>query len=376
MVLEAIAPVVRTLFRCRVCNRGLEELYSFRPLPLVNKYADAPDKDAERYPLTLVQCSGCGLVQIAEEIDKDILYGGDYAYIPSTSETMVRHFSGLASYGRPGLRVLDIGSNDGTLLQQFKERGCDVMGVEPAPNLVGLANSRGITTEHGLFDETVDLGKFDIITATNLLANCHNIASVLHGVRNHLTSGGKFIVETPDWNNLKRIGSFDSVYHEHMAYFTAQTLRATLRKHGLVPTETQELPVHGGSLRVFAQRGNYQYDDLPIEDHSDFDPRLTIDPLKAWVGSVDGEIAGYGAPAKATVLINEAEIADRISYVTDSVPYKQGKYLPGTDIPIRKPEELGSPDHILVLCWNFRDEVEQKLRGREITFPIPRLEVV
>lgn len=380
---------VRILTKCRVCAGRLEEVFMYQPMPLVNDYCLTPDHECERYPLTLMKCNVCGLAQLREEIAPDVLYGGEYAYIPSTSKTMRDHFAQLAS-SYSGKTVLDIGSNDGTLLKAFKAGGWDVLGVDPAANLAAQATAEGVQTICGLFNEQMgkELGTFDLVVTTNTLANAHNIPSILNGVRECLSDDGWFVVETPDLKSLIEIGSYDSVYHEHMAYFTEHTLVNTLGQYRFQVEQVERFPIHGGLLRVTArkvqawprmgQQLNY-YADLPhrVSYMSD---RLHVFLRNAW--ECGQRVVGYGAPAKATVLLNQADIkSEWIDFLTDTIPYKQGKYLPGLHIPIRHPDELGQPDYVLLLAWNFRDECLEKLsayreRGGQVIIPVPELEVL
>lgn len=384
MVQLRVKPKYRTLTECRICDGTLEEVYRFRDVPLANSYCTSADHEDVYYPLTLMRCNVCGLAQLREEVSASELYGGEYAYIPSTSQTMRDHFKGLAAAYAPN-KVLEIGCNDGTLLREFS---CQTVGIDPAanlnPDIVGLFNeqtAREILSQYGLFD---------LIVTTNTLANAHDIPGILRGARDLLTADGLFVVETPDFMSLIEKGSYDSIYHEHMAYLTEDTLTKMLKQYRFDIVDVQRFPIHGGTLRVTARRAEkLPYLGVGFNDYRDFPKRAAymasnLHDFLRRAADEGKRVVGYGAPAKATVLLHQAEVERGwIEYVTDTIPYKQGKMLPGLHIPIHPPERLSRdfPEVLLVLCWNFRDEVLPKLQahrdaGTRIVFPVPELEVV
>lgn len=374
---------------CRICGSPLVELVDYHPIPLVNDYCSEIDDGHEDlyYPLTLMYCSKCYLVQIKQEIDTEVLYHGTYSYIPSASQTMVEHFGDLAKrfYVKDGLAV-DIGSNDGTLLSFFQAYGMKILGVEPAKNLAEKATLEGIPTLNEFFNEELAdqfLQKADVITSTNVIANSHNIISVLKGVRKILSPNGIFIMETPNFLDLQEIGSFDSVYHEHFCYFTPGTAAYALESMGFEVLSVERISVHGGSIRVVSKIGdqrNYEYSFRA--DYSQFQRKmgLTINHVSRFLDEAldkSCSVIGWGAPAKATVMLHQVQARrEHFSYITDTTPYKQYHFLPGLHIPIL-PQSLDiSPDFIFVNAWNFREEVMKKLkrcqeRGTKIVFPIP-----
>ena len=410
-------PMFKKVDACRVCEGMLTEVLAYEPLPLVNSYCDPEPHEDDYYPLTLMVCKRCDLVQVREEVPENVLYLREYPYVPSTSQTMVQHFDELAAaYAKPGQLVVDIGSSDGTLLSCFQKRGCEVFGIDPAKNLVQVANERGIPSIAECFDDSVAewletwLGdriaewagkkpevhfslphRPDVITATNVVANAHQMMSFLRGVRRLLKPDGVFVMETPNFLKLMELGSYDSVYHEHMVYFTPATLEKALKVAGLTMVRLEEIPIHGGSLRATVKVGEERLRWLDgTTDFGAFVKRVdgVRHALQVFLrqASLDGKsVVGYTAPAKATVLLSQAGMDPSwMQYAVDNIPYKQGKLLPGLHIEIRPPEALDEgpvPDYLLVHAWNFRDEILPKLQpymaaGAQAVIPVPRLEVL
>ena len=389
----------RTIDACRICEGNLAEVLAYEPMPLVNSYCVPIPHEDDYYPLTLMVCSRCGLIQLREEVPESVLYLREYPYVPSTSQTMVQHFDGLAAkYAKAGEVVIDIGSSDGTLLAGFLKRGCKVLGIDPAKNLVEIANQRGIFSLAHCFNDRLaewllnHHPQADVITATNVVANAHQMLSFLRGVRRLLKPDGVFVMETPNFLKLMEIGSYDSVYHEHMTYFTPATLRTALSVAGLEVVALEEIPIHGGSLRATAKIGKatLHRGNGAAPDFGAFVKRVgsMCADLRLFLATAfeEGEsVVGYTAPAKATVLLSQAGIdGSWMQYAVDNIPYKQGKLLPGLHIEIKAPEALDegpAPDYLLVHAWNFRDEILPKLQpymaaGAKAVIPVPRLEVL
>lgn len=390
-------PMYRKIDACRICEGSLSEILAYRPMPLANGYCSSEPHEDDYYPLTLMVCDQCGLVQIREEVPGNVLYLRDYPYVPSTSQTLVKHFDELAAeYAKAGQFVIDIGSSDGTLLSGFLSRGCEVLGIDPAKNLVEVANQKGIFSIAQCFNDRlaewllVHYPQADVVTATNVVANAHQMLPFLKGIRQLLKPDGVFVMETPNFLSLMEIGSYDSIYHEHMAYFTPGTLTTALSAAGLEMVELEQIPIHGGSLRATAKLGKPDKRYFPAPDFSQFFDRAahSQNDLQRFLRAAfeDGKsVVGYTAPAKATVLLSQAGIdASWLQYIVDNIPYKQGKLLPGLHIEIKPPEALDEgplPDYLLVHAWNFRDEILAKLQpymaeGVQVVIPIPRLEML
>jgi len=404
---------------CRICHS--ERLYAFLDLgsmPIPNGFLSKEElsKKEYYYPLIACVCENCWLVQLTHVIPPAIMFK-NYLYIPSTSKTMLEHFKTFAdevikkySLVNQDL-IIDIGSNDGTLLGYFKEQEIKVLGIDPASNLTQVARMKGIDTIDDFFtshlaDKIVEnKGKAKIITATNVVAHIHNIHELIDGVEKLLTNDGVFIMEFPYLVDLIGKNEFDTIYHEHLSYFSVLPLVELFKRHNMEIVDLKRTPVHGGSIIVYVTKTNSQYQQSNIvkeylaqEKIKKLDKKTTYDDFARRVAVIKRDlinylddlkkqnktIIGYGASAKGNVLLNYCQIDTRfLDCVVDSIPYKQGKYTPGTHIPIH-PEtwlEKHMSDYALLLSWNFADEILQKqIRYREkggqfiITIPYLRIE--
>ena len=375
-----------TVQGCRICGGPVKEPFlDFGLMPLANDYQAEPGANCRRYPLGVWECNKCGLVQLTHVVSPEVLYE-DYAYVTSCSAPMVDHFAKFARrFAVPGAKVVDIGSNDGTLPAAFTALGCTAIAIEPARNieckvpkitrfLDGIA-AEGATELLG--------GKADIVTATNVCAHVDDLLGFLGHVRELLTDDGRFIAEWPDWARTAEAGAFDQIYHEHLSYFTFASFAYALRQAGLQAVQLEYLSVHGGSLRVVAApaRAN-EVVDLPPRNGTVTQfmglTRATMRDLPHFLETYYGRIAGYGAPAKATTLLNAAKVdVALLPYTVDSTPFKIGRYIPGTSIPIRAESELGELEVALILAWNFVEEIMKKLpTGTRGAVPIPHPRVL
>lgn len=403
---------------CRACgSMKLRVGLDLGTLPLANSFLSvqrASDPAAEpKYPLRIFYCEDCGLIQLLDLVDRKAMFD-DYAFLTATANTSVIHFD---QYAREltqrlplttGDIVVDIGSNDGTLLRAFKSQGASVLGIEPARNVADLAIADGVPTLNEYFGpatvERIGRGKARIITANNVVSHVGDLNGFMQSVDGLLGPKGLFAFEVPWVVDILRHYNFDIVYHEHLSYFGFKPLSEVLEKHGLELIDVQYFPgIHGGSLRGIAAHPHAYPIQLKTVDRifldeekgadfhaleqfsqhvQDFKEKLNrlVQTLKS-----DGKtIVGYGAPAKATILLNYCAI-DRsiLSFVTDTTPFKQGKFIPGVRIPIVHPDEFRSaaPDYALLLAWNFKDEILSKERdylksGGKFIVPFPELEIV
>jgi len=405
--------VGRATSPCRGCGAAEPELViHLGRQPLANGYIEA-DRSGEpepQFPLAVVFCPQCALVQIGETVDPAQLFG-DYVYLSSSSDAFVAHARDLAEavIDRAGLtpasRVVELGSNDGYLLQHYRRHGIPVLGVEPAAAMAGIARERGIPTVDDFF--SADLARrlrdggvaADVIHANNVLAHIPDVHDALAGVETLLSPDGRLVVETPYVRDLVDGLEFDTIYHEHVFYYSLSSLAGLLVQHDLVVVDVERLAVHGGSLRVHAQRagaapatpavGELLADEkdaglLDIGYYEQFatDVAALGKQLRGLVASLraDGQrVAAYGAAAKGTVLLNTFGIgADVIEFVADRNPLKHGRLMPGVRIPIRPAEAVveAMPDVVLLLVWNFADEVvaqqvEYVERGGRFLVPLP-----
>jgi SAM-dependent methyltransferase len=404
---------------CRGCGRpGLEVVLDLGEMPLANAILAPEDlsRPEPRYPLALAYCPACWLVQITETVPPELLFR-EYTYFSSVSDAFVEHARGIAerlivrqSLGESSL-VIELASNDGYLLQHYARAGVPVLGIDPARNVAEVASARGVPTLPEFF--TLDLARelaesgrsADVVHANNVIAHVPDLNGFVAGIAKVLKPGGTAVVETPYLRELIERLEFDTIYHEHVFYHSLTALGRVFERNGLVVVDVERIPVHGGSLRVFAMRS----DDAAAPSaavagvlgeeeavglctpayYSNFaagvkalgeDLRTTLAGLRA-----DGHaLAAYGAAAKGAVLLNAFGIGtDLISFVADRSPHKQGFLMPGVHIPIVAAEELiaRSPQETLLLAWNFADEIlaqqaEYRRRGGRFIIPVPKLTVV
>jgi SAM-dependent methyltransferase len=401
---------------CRSCGSGeVRSVVSLGPAPLANRLSDDQQaaRDEPRYPLDLCLCADCALVQLGEAPPPAEIFA-DYPYLSSFSDTMVRHARELARTltGECSLdgttRVLEIGSNDGYLLQHFAEAGVPTLGIDPAEAACELAAERGIETRREFFGEAVaeDLAAEGIrpraIVANNVMAHVPDVNDVVAGVRVLLAEDGVFVIETPYLRDLIAGLEFDTIYHEHAFYYSLTSLRALLARHGLGRIDVQRVPIHGGSLRVFARAGTgatpaaerllAEEEEWGIrhpEAYSEFGARVDRrrEQLRDLLLARKREgrrLAAYGAAAKGVMLLNALDVGtDVLDFVVDRNPRKQGRFLPGSALRIRPPEDLLAemPDDVLLLAWNVAGEVisqqaEYRRRGGSLIVPLPELRVV
>ncbi|MBP9691204.1 class I SAM-dependent methyltransferase [Candidatus Woesebacteria bacterium] len=404
---------------CRICgSTDLHEFLSLNSMPIPNGFI--PKKDLEKlefhFPLKVCVCKKCWLVQLTHVIPADIMFK-NYLYIPSTSTTVIEHFHEFAksvvqrfSLKKKSL-VIDIGSNDGILLSHFKKKGVPILGIDPAENLVKVANKEGIRTECAFFTEDFarsveqKYGKASVISATNVIAHIDDLQNVMGGVSALLEDEGVFIMEAPYLVDLLERNEFDTIYHEHLSYFSVFPLQQLVQLHGLRIIDVQKQQIHGGSIRVFITQDQSSHEIHPrvekyiIEEKAKGLHNLTTyDQFAVRVKTVrkdllsflkrlkkEGKtIAGYGAAAKGNVLMNYCSIdSSLLDFVVDSIPYKQGKYTPGTHVPIISEDKLikKMPDYTLILAWNFADEIIKKNtdyseRGGRFIIPVPYLQII
>ncbi len=386
-------------------------------LPLANSFLSperARDPTPEpRYPLRMFYCSDCGLIQLLDLVDRKEMFD-DYAFLTATANTSMLHFDQYAEQLTKRLElntgdlVVDIGSNDGTLLKAFKLRGASVLGIEPARNVASLAIAAGIPTLNEYFGhatvERIGRGKAQIITANNVVSHVPDLNDFIESVDLLLGPKGLFAFEVPWVVNVLRHCNFDIVYHEHLSYFGLKPLSEVLGKHRLELVGLEYFPeIHGGSLRGIAAHPNIFPKQSETLDrvYRDEERGADFSALEQFAHSVqefrgklrqfllklkrEGKrIVGYGAPAKATTLLNYCSIDGSIlDYVTDTTAFKQGKFIPGVRIPIVAPDEFRrvAPDFALLLAWNFKDEIisterEYLRSGGKFIIPFPEPKVV
>ncbi len=405
---------------CRFCSAPLRHTFvDLGPSPLCESYVP-PERSGSMepfYPLHARVCEQCLLVQLEEFVAPTEIFS-EYAYFSSYSDSWVAHArdyveSAVERFGLgPASQVIEVASNDGYLLQHVVQRGIPALGIEPAANVAEVARERGIETVVEFFGR--DLAstlvaqgrRADLLVANNVFAHVPDLNDFTGGMEQVLAPGGVVTIEIPHLARLIEGNQFDTIYHEHFSYFSFLSAETVLRAHGLEVFDVEELPTHGGSLRIFAQRRDDGRNPVGarvarlvedermigldrLEGHFGFASRVTETKwrlVEFLIGCRrEGKrVAGYGAPGKGNTLLNYCGIrTDLLEFTVDRNPYKQGQFLPGTRIPIRHPDELewADPDFILILPWNLTDEIVAQLshlhvRGTRFVVPIPELRVI
>lgn len=399
---------------CRVClGTDLQEVLSLGSTPPANAFLKKEDlnKNEPFFPLTLDFCNNCGFVQLRDIVSPELLFR-NYVYVSSTSPVFVAHFEELAAMIKNRFDfladslIVDIGSNDGILLQPFKTRGWKVLGIDPAVKIAEMATKNGIETWSEFFNPKIakkivaEKGKAKIVSATSVFPHIDDLDNIVAGVKELLAEDGFFLIEAYYLADLVEKNLFDTIYHEHLSYFTVATMSRLFKRLGMEIFDVEKTDTHGGSLRVFAQRANgprpisswvqkligeetkkgfsraltYANFSHKIEENKNRLLRLLSDLKKQ-----GKKIIGYGAPAKGNTLLNYFQIGpETLDYIIDDSPWKQGLYTPGMHVPVFSSAELykRKPDCVLILAWNFAEPIMKKLsrfaqEGGKFIIPVP-----
>jgi 2-polyprenyl-3-methyl-5-hydroxy-6-metoxy-1,4-benzoquinol methylase len=410
--------------KCAICDsKKLTKIVEFGSVPLAGDFPSEIDEmfkirkqystinGKNTYDLNLNFCSNCGLVQTDSVIDPDTLFK-DYRYISSVG--LQGHFNDVAKimddkYGLEGKKVLEIGCNDGVLLEPMKNLGAKCLGIDPAENIVKLAKNKGLDVITGYFDykKAKSLkfkNKFDIIVSNNTFAHIIDIRSVLKGIEYSLKNGGHFIFEVHYLKSLIEDTQWDNIYHEHIYYYSLTALDYFAKEFGLRIVDFDEIPIHSGSIRVTMQKHSiYKKFTIPVVDKvnnqikkekelglfdvnyfKDFSKKMTkqIDNFNNLLHSIDGDVIGYGASGRANMFCNIVKLtSDDMSYIIDESPERYGRYIANTDIPIYPKSKLDDVDkdtYILILAWNYQDMIIEKLKNIGfsnflVAFPEPKI---
>ena len=400
---------------CRLCSsKDFKLVLDLGLQPPSNSFLtkDQIKKSERKFPLRLYLCKKCFHLQLLDVVDKQYLFS-NYLYMTSANKPIIDHFETYANEihkkflkGKKNGKVVEIGSNDGTLLKKFQKYDVDVLGIEPAKNLAKISNRSKIKTKNNFFDYKLAKKlrrsvKADVIIANNVLGHVDNLNEFIKGISELINDDGVFVFEVPHALELIKKLEFDTIYHEHISYFMILPLDKWLNKNNFEIFDIEKQKVHGGTLRVFvSKKGNYKIKNSverikkqeisfgvnKIKTFSEFSKkiinlRVSLTKKLNQLIEQDFQIFGYGAPAKGNVLLNFCDIDTKIlDFVTDTTILKQNKYTPGTHIPIKSPKILskkGKKCIGLLLAWNYKDSIIKKerkflKRGGKLLIPIPK----
>ncbi len=407
-------------FNCRFCGSRLTTSFvDLGSSPLCQTHIAPEQLDAVEpfYPLHAYVCGDCKLVQLQEFVSPDSIFS-EYAYFSSYSTSWVEHARRYAlmmverfKLGTQS-KVMEIASNDGYLLQHFVAAGVPVLGIEPAANVAKVAVDKGVATTVRFFGrETAaaiarEHGRPDVLLGNNVLAHVPDLNDFVGGMKVLLAPGGVITMEFPHLQRLMAENQFDTIYHEHFSYFSFVAVERVFAHHGITLFDVEELPTHGGSLRIYGRHAENaarpvservgalrqrEIDDgfLTMERYRGFGDQVAATKRRILSFLIDAKergkkVVGYGAPGKGNTLLNYCGIrTDFLDFTVDANPYKQGKYTPGTRIPILAPDKIreARPDYVLILPWNLKDEISRAGAyiaewGGRFVVPIPDIKVL
>ncbi len=379
---------------CQLCSGAIDKVLDLGSTPLANEYPGTPSPHQERFPLFLSACRDCGHVQMPVVVDPERLFR-EYRYQSGTTAAFRKHLAALAQSiaNRCELAgndlVVDIGSNDGTLLDEFAARGQRVLGVDPALNLAAEATARGVATlptffDAGVADTIVELaGHANVITALNVFAHSHELGEMAEGIAALLADDGTCVVEVGSSSSVTD-GIFDLAYHEHAAFWSLSPLSRFLARHGLTVRAAETVGSQGGSIRAWIGHSTPANDGAtepppPVVDWASV--RANVEERREQIRRVvrgPWRIGMYGVPAKATTLLHYCGLTDVIAFAVDDCELKHGRYVPGTGIKILPANEIPQCDALLVCAWNFAEEIMERnavFQGKFV-IPFPEVRVV
>ena len=397
--------------KCRICSsKNLKIILDLGEQPPSNSFLDIDELNSpeSKFPLRLFWCKDCYLVQLLDIVDKEYLFK-NYFYMTSASKPIVDHFKKYAQdvyqefLQEDNSFVVEIGSNDGSLLKEFKKLGTSILGIEPATNLSELANQSNVTTKNTFFSsevskEIIKSRDVSVVIANNVIAHIENLQDLMNGIKILIGNNGVFIFEVPYLVDLIENLEFDTIYHEHLSYFSILPLLKLVKQFGLEIFDIKKQLVHGGTLRIFvSQKDNYPINNSvnvflneehklgldKIEFYHKFSTNVeelkkNLLKLLTQLKKENKSLLGYGAPAKGNVLLNYCGIdTNFLDCIIDTTPLKQGKYTPGMHIPIIPPKNLKNTDVVLLLAWNYESEILLKEKifrenGGKFLIPLPK----
>ena len=409
--------MITLVLNCRFCNDPLTNIFVDLGIsPLSNAFLkkEMLDDLEKKYPLCVYVCDNCFLVQLPEFEKPENIFE-DYAYFSSYSSTWLQHAENYVNMMIKKIHfdekklVVEIASNDGYLLQFFKERNIPILGIEPAVNVAKVAKEKGIPTLTKFFSVNTanelrrDGKKADLIVGNNVLAHVPNLNDFVKGLKILLKPTGIITLEFPHVLKLIQKNQFDTIYHEHFSYFSLITARKIFSFHDLTIFDVEEIPTHGGSLRIYVK--HLEYNDITINESISIllekEKQYGLENISTYINFIKNveevkkklqeffngarnsgkKIVCYGAAAKGNTLLNYCKIGSNfIDYVVDQNPYKQGLFLPGTHIPIKNPDEIQrtKPDYLVIIPWNLKDEIMEQMKyiqdwKGKFVIPIPEV---
>jgi len=403
--------------KCLICSSAIEEFISFGQMPIANGFL-RPDQFADEYffELKVAFCANCGMVQLAEQPDRERMFHENYAFFSSTSSRMAIHFKEFADlvmrdYLAPtDAFVVEIGSNDGVMLQHFAKAGLRHLGIEPSENVAQVARDKGIQTVCEFFDEDLarrivaEHGQVDAFLGANVMCHIPYLHSVAAGIAILLKPKGRLLFEDPYLGDIVEKTSYDQIYDEHVFLFSLTSISYLFERHGMQVVDVQPQNVHGGSMRyVVARQGAYpaspaveaqreKEESLGLRRPETFEQvrgniERSRENLMTLLQTIKGQgerVVGYAATSKSTTVTNYCGLtSDLVEFISDTTPIKQGKYSPGAHIPVRPYEEFKAryPDYALLFGWNHAEEImakEQafKVAGGKWIVYVPRVQVI
>jgi len=410
---------VTQIKKCRVCKKEkFIKAFNFGPTPLANEFLtkEKINREESFFPLDVYLCSNCSFLQLGHVVDPKILFD-NYVYVSSTSPVFIQHFKDFAesvykdfSLGKNSF-VIDLGSNDGILLKPFKKLGVKILGIEPAKHIAKVAKKENIPTVTEYFSVKLAKqilkknGKANVVTACNVFAHIDNLDEVIEGLKVLLDKDGIFIMEAPYLVDFFEKKYFDLVYHEHLSYWTVNSLIKLFNRFDMEVFDVVKMPVHGGTIRTFVKKKegshkrNKRVDEfLKLEQSKKLtetstyltfqreieENKVKLLKLLSSIKKSKKTIAGYGAPAKGNTLLNYFGIGtELLDYIVDDSPWKQGLYTPGKRIPVVSSKCLykNPPDFLLILAWNFAAPImktheKYKRQGGKFIIPVPSPKII
>jgi SAM-dependent methyltransferase len=363
---------------CRFCHgREFDLILDLGEMALAGEFRESYSGADPAYPLRAYKCKSCGLVQSLDVVDRDELF---HSFL--TAYSLKDHFREFADevlqrFVKKGDFVVEIGSNDGTLLKYFVDAGVKVLGFEPVKKIAKIAQDQGVETLNVYFssNQAKDVKhKADAIFANNVMAHIDDMDDVMKGVRLLLKDDGVFVFEVHHFYNILKGNQFDNFYHEHLNYYMVGPLAQFLNKHGFEIMEIKPISTHGGSLRIYAKK-------IPMMNlrNAASDAREELMLMIASIKMQGEHIIGYGASGRGNTLLNYCGLTSKeIDYIVDESPTRYNKFAPGSHISVVPPQKHYDADYILILAWNYKDQIMKKLAGYKGKFiiPLPKLEII